>query len=93
MMTSKKSNQLLGELVATLSSYGITIHLFGNDHNPPHFHAYNADYEAQIEISSLEIIKGAMPNKMMKVIRTWAETNKQMLLTRFRNLNPTLRWN
>jgi len=41
--------------------YGILIRMFFNDHAPPHFHARYGEFEATIEISSLEIIHGSYP--------------------------------
>ena len=38
--------------------HGIVIRIFAPDHPPPHFHAVYAEYEAQVDIRSLEIIEG-----------------------------------
>ena len=37
--------------------YGILIQMFWADHAPPHFHVLYAEYEAQINIHTLEIIR------------------------------------
>ena len=42
---------------------GIKVLLFSNDHLPPHFHVYFAEYKAMIEIESLDIIRGNLPPK------------------------------
>ena len=42
---------------------GIKIVLYFNDHNPPHFHAMYAEYEALIEINSLSVFRGKLPKK------------------------------
>jgi len=70
---------------------GIKILLFANDHNPPHFHVYYAGYKAMIEISSLEIIRGNLPNKQYHKVVEWAESRQQALLEEFLKLNPQLR--
>lgn len=36
--------------------YGIIIRMFYNDHSPPHFHAIYEEYEAIIEIKTLNIL-------------------------------------
>jgi hypothetical protein len=38
--------------------YGITIHFFYDDHNPPHFHAYYGNQRAVFSIKTLKIIEG-----------------------------------
>lgn len=41
--------------------YGLVIYIFFNEHNPPHFHAIYNEYEAEIDIQTLEIIAGELP--------------------------------
>jgi hypothetical protein len=38
--------------------YGILIQMFWKDHAPPHFHALYAEYEAVVDIRTLEVIDG-----------------------------------
>ena len=35
--------------------------MFYDDHNPPHFHARYAEYNAKIDINNLTIIEGSLP--------------------------------
>jgi hypothetical protein len=41
--------------------YGIFVRMYYDDHAPPHFHAYYEDYEVQISIKTLEVLKGSFP--------------------------------
>jgi Domain of unknown function (DUF4160) len=66
---------------------GIKILLFANDHNPPHFHVYYASDKAMIEISTLKIIRGDLPNKQYNKVVEWAILRQEELL----ELNPQLR--
>jgi Domain of unknown function (DUF4160) len=43
--------------------YGIVIQMFWKDHGPPHFHALYAEHEAKIDIRTLEVIEGNLPNR------------------------------
>ena len=70
---------------------GIKILIFSNDHNPPHFHVYYANYKAMIEISSLKLIKGDLPNKQYQKVAEWASLRQKELLDYFETLNPQLR--
>ncbi|HEY6342048.1 MAG TPA: DUF4160 domain-containing protein [Bryobacteraceae bacterium] len=38
--------------------YGILIRMFFNDHPPPHFHAGYGEFEATIEINTLDVMEG-----------------------------------
>jgi hypothetical protein len=47
--------------------YGIVIQMFWKDHSPPHFHALYAEYEALIDIRTLEVIQGHLPKSLFKI--------------------------
>jgi Domain of unknown function (DUF4160) len=70
---------------------GIKILLFANDHLPPHFHIYYAEYKAMMEIESLNIIRGELPTKQLNKVVEWAKPNQKNLLETFFQLNPSLR--
>lgn len=57
---------------------GIIIYMYGDDHNPPHFHASYQDYEATFDFSG-ELIDGQMPPKQIKYIAAWAELHRDEL--------------
>jgi hypothetical protein len=52
--------------------YGILIRMFFNDHAPPHFHARYGEFEATIDISTLEVIQGQLPDRALKLVQEWA---------------------
>ncbi|MGB6976709.1 MAG: DUF4160 domain-containing protein [Gammaproteobacteria bacterium] len=60
--------------------YGILIQMFSGDHAPPHFHALYAEYEALIDIRTLEIIKGTMPRRALALVLEWAVQHRSELL-------------
>ena len=53
--------------------YGIIIKMFFFDHNPPHFHAIYGEYNALININTLEIIEGDLPKKAQSLVLEWAK--------------------
>jgi hypothetical protein len=59
---------------------GIRIYVYRRDHNPPHFHA---EYEAVIDIRTLDVIAGELPGKQLKKVRRWTEKVQPMLLEEF----------
>lgn len=62
---------------------GIRVYMYRCGHNPPHFHAMYAEYEAVIDIRTLEVIAGELPGKQLKKVRRWAEKVQPMLLEEF----------
>lgn len=57
---------------------GIIIYMYGDDHNPPHFHASYQDYEAIFDFSG-NLMDGQMPPKQSKFIAAWAELHHDEL--------------
>lgn len=68
-------------LITTVDS--IKLYLYPRDHNPPHFHAIYAEYEALIDIRTLEVLRGQLPGKQLKRIQTWAAGKQDLLLSEF----------
>ncbi|MDX2189466.1 MAG: DUF4160 domain-containing protein [Bacteroidota bacterium] len=58
---------------------GIIIRMFYNEHNPPHFHAYYNDFQAEIAIETLEIKSGSLPNKVYNLVVEWAILHRNEL--------------
>ena len=54
--------------------------MYWKDHAPPHFHALYAEYEAQIEIVTLETIAGKLPNRALSLVREWAAQHRDALM-------------
>jgi hypothetical protein len=54
--------------------YGIAIYLYYADHNPPHFHAIYAGQQAEIEIGTGEVLRGALPARALRLVQEWTET-------------------
>ncbi len=60
--------------------YGITIYMYYEDHNPPHFHAAYGDYRAMVDIENGCIFKGELPNKQVKLVLAWCEIHRDELM-------------
>lgn len=57
---------------------GIIIAMFGDDHNPPHFHAKYGDFEAIITIRD-DVVKGEIPREVFRDVFTWMELHQDKL--------------
>ena len=59
--------------------FGIVIYMYGDDHNPPHFHAFYQDYEASFDLDA-ELTAGSMPRRQTRLIKAWVELHRDELL-------------
>ena len=59
--------------------YGVVIQMFWQDHAPPHFHALYAEYEALIDIRTLEVIGGNLPRRALALVLEWAQEHRAEL--------------
>lgn len=60
--------------------YGIKITMYYDEHRPPHFHADYNGQKAEVSIKDAKVIKGALPNKQLKLILAWAVMHENELL-------------
>jgi len=60
--------------------YGIVIALYYNEHNPPHFHAKYAEFKAEIDIRTLQIITGELPQRAKAMVLEWADEHRDELM-------------
>jgi hypothetical protein len=54
--------------------------MFFQDHAPAHFHAEYQEFETVIEIESLHIREGELPNKARQLVNEWATLHREELL-------------
>ncbi len=59
--------------------HGITIYIYFDDHNPPHFHAVYAGKKAVFRIDTLERIEGSVPKAQEGLIVKWAYFRRKEL--------------
>jgi hypothetical protein len=60
--------------------YGIIIALYYNEHNPPHFHAKYGEFKAEIDIKTLELLKGFLPKRAKTLVLEWADEHRDELM-------------
>jgi hypothetical protein len=65
----------------TISTFfGILIQMFWREHAPPHFHALYAEFEAEIDIRTLEVIRGGLPKRALALVLEWAAEHRVELM-------------
>jgi hypothetical protein len=58
----------------------ISILMYFDDHNPPHFHVRYNDERALISISELKVLEGHLPARILGLVIEWAELHKDELM-------------
>ena len=53
--------------------------MYPREHNPPHFHAFYAEHEAVVDISTLRISEGALPSRAAALVLEGAALHQQEL--------------
>jgi hypothetical protein len=67
-------------VVPTISRfYGIVIRMYFADHAPAHFHAVYTGEDAVIAIATLEVLRGALPDRALRMVREWASIHRDEL--------------
>ena len=59
--------------------FGTIIHMFHNGHAAPYFHAEYGELEALIEIESLAVYAGSLPNRALALVRERAALHRDAL--------------
>ena len=52
--------------------YGIAIYMYYSDDVPPHFHAEYGGDEVEIEIATLNLLRGSMKRRALALVLEWA---------------------
>jgi len=60
--------------------FGIKITMYYDEHRPPHFHAEYNGQRAEILIKDAKVIRGAFPNKQLKLVLGWAVMHEEELM-------------
>ncbi len=59
---------------------GITIHMYFDDHSPPHFHAFYGGQEALIGISPIVVVEGRLQRRALSLVFEWATLHQRELM-------------
>lgn len=59
--------------------FGIVIQMFWREHAPPHFHVSYGEFEASIDIRTLEVTDGKLPRRALALVLEWAVLHRDEL--------------
>lgn len=60
--------------------FGITIRMYFDEHEPPHFHAVYSGTEAVVDIGSPHVTEGNLPGRAASMVVEWAWLHRSELL-------------
>lgn len=58
----------------------IPVQMFWKDRAPAHFHVRYAEFQARIDISTLEVISGELPRRALVLVLEWAQEHRAELM-------------
>lgn len=59
--------------------FGISIYMYYDDHDPPHFHARYGGVDAMIDIESGDVIHGQVSARLRRLVAEWATERREEL--------------
>lgn len=59
---------------------GISVRMFFNDHDPPHFHVTYQGFRARVSIADGEVIDGKVPPAVARILKEWAVLRHEELM-------------
>lgn len=75
--------------------YGLVVKMFfrQKEHNPPHFHVSYGSFVGIVNLETLQMEEGDLPDRAMAMIREWASKHRDELLEvwetqQFRKIEP-----
>lgn len=71
------------------SSKGLSIHIFSNEHPPPHFHVKRDNLDASFALDDGRHLKGDVSSRDRKIIAYYFRLNRDHLIEVWNNTRPT----
>ena len=65
---------------------GIKIYIYNTEHNPPHIHAYVAEWSGSFRIADSVMTAGDLPTKNQRKVRRWLDDNRDFAAQKWREL-------
>ena len=65
----------------------VTIRMYADDHDPPHFHIFGKDFEVLVALSGLSIITGQARSSQIAEAISWAKESAEILATKWAEPN------
>ena len=60
--------------------FGISVLMYYNDHNPPHFHVRYGSQKAIVGVESLAVLRGSLTPRALGLVVEWASRHQEELM-------------
>jgi hypothetical protein len=67
---------------------GVRIVICLKDHLPPHLHAAFSGHEAQISITTGDLLSGSWPRPKLRAVRSWLDAHREQVASIGRRSEP-----
>ena len=57
--------------------FGITVQMYYNDHDPPHFHVRYSGQKALIAIGTVALMSGTLSPRALGLVTEWAAMHRE----------------
>jgi hypothetical protein len=74
------------QLVARIR--GLQIHIYADEHAPPHFHVRSPDVDASFAIKDCAFLRGNIDGREQALVRWWYERTRALLVSRWNATRP-----
>jgi hypothetical protein len=65
----------------------VSIYIYADDHAPPHFHVRGPDTDAQMNIETLQVMRGSLQRDHLAQVISWAAKNTALLRAKWSEYN------
>lgn len=86
---SDGSHVLLFERALVEKLHGLKVHIYADEHTPPHFHVKSANVDAAFAIQDCTLIKGSADRKLRDLIEYWHKLARPKLIRIWNETRPT----
>ena len=75
------------QLVARVN--GLQIHVYANEHSPPHFHVKSPDIDASFTIQDCAFMHGNIDGREQNLVKWWYKHSRPKLVAAWNNTRPS----
>ena len=75
------------QLVARIK--GLQIHVYPNEHPPPHFHVRSPDIDASFTIQDCTLMRGNIDSREQKLVHWWYERSRPLIVAAWNAARPS----
>ena len=68
---------------------GLKIHIYADEHAPPHFHVLSSEIDAAFTIQDCSLLRGSVDRRTRDLITYWHGSSRQKLIDFWNRTRPT----